>query len=147
MRNRFSPRPTTWETPRPRATVWVAQPAIARAIPRTRTKRRVPTSPPPSPRPAMAADQLHETTLPECFFVETVLVPANAYQHLGVLRTQRHHQTPAELQLIEQRPRYLRRCRGHQDRVVGRMLGPSDRSITDLDEHVVVAERFEPAAR
>src|SRR5438034_11001717 len=114
---------------------------------RTRTARGAGTSPPPSPRPAMAADQLHEATLPERFFVEAVLVPANAYQHLGVLGTQGHHQTPAELQLIEQRPRYLRRAGGHQDRVVGRMLRPSDRSITDLDEHVIVAERIDPTTR
>src|SRR2546421_11334747 len=70
-----------------------------------------------SARPTMSADELDEAALTERFFVKPFLISRDAHQCLAVLGPHRNHETPADFQLFEQRPRHLWRRRRHQDAV------------------------------
>src|SRR5258705_3006491 len=122
--------------PRPRGAVRVAHATSERTSETTRKARRAEA---PSALPAMPADQLHETALAERLFVEALLVPADAHQRLRFFGTDRHDQATADRELLGERSRQPGRRGGDEDPVVGRVLGPTDRAVTDFDQRVVAA--------
>src|SRR5882724_6945785 len=130
--------------PRPREVVRVAHAPSESTSETTRKARKA--APAPSALPAMPADQLHETALAERLLVKALLVPADAHQRLRVFGADRHDESSADGELFGERPRQAGGRGGDEDRVVRCMLGPTDRSVADLDQDVVAAEALEPLA-
>src|SRR5215212_9623076 len=96
----------------------------------------------------MLADQRDKCAATMVFCAVTSFCFYNAYQPLRFTRfADRHDQTPADLQLHNQRLRYYwTTCRDY-DRVVRRMCSPTERTVETLDRGVIDSELTNPAVR
>src|SRR5919109_2758449 len=90
--------------------------------------------------PTVLPPELHEATFPERLLVETRLGASYSNQRLAIIVADRNHQPTSSRQLIKQRLRHFRRSRSDNDRIIGRMLRPTDGSISNVKSDVVILE-------
>ena len=88
------------------------------------------------------------TNLPaETLFLETVAGARNPHQCLGLLVTDRNHQTTADQELFEQWLGRVRRSGSHDDPIVGSVLRPTDGAIAHMERDILIIQLIEQAAR
>src|SRR2546428_12917490 len=78
---------------------------------------------------------------------ETIAVAADDGQPLLIRRTDRDDEASAVGELMLERFRHARRCRGDEDAVVRRVVHIPHAAVADEDAHVAITKRVKPLAR
>ncbi len=89
-------------------------------------------------------DQRHEPHQAQILGDKSVVGAADAHQLLvAAIGADRRHQHPARRQPVDQRRRHLRRRGGHDDPVIGQLLGPALGAVAESKDDVAQPQRVE----